>query len=88
MDWFTGTIVYFLIWWTALFMVLPWRLEKKKSVKPEEGIVGAPVNPKIKEKFIATTILSAVIWIVIYILIEMGIVDFRQLAEDMSRAGI
>ncbi len=83
MDWFTGIIVYLLIWWTALFTVLPWGVERS-NVCVEEGIKAAPKNPKMKKKLIATTILSAVLWIVVYALIEADIIDFRELAKTMA----
>lgn len=83
MDWFTGFIVYFMIFWTALFVVLPWNLEKK-IIKPEEGISGAPVRANIKKKFLATAILSAAIWLVVFVAIEFQIIDFRHMAAQME----
>ena len=83
MDWFTGIMSYFMIYWVALFVVLPWNLDKK-TIKPEEGITGAPSDPQLKKKFIATGVLSAVIWLIIFALIEIEIINFRDMAINLE----
>jgi predicted secreted protein len=77
MDIFTGFIVFFMIWWTALFTVLPWGIKRDDR--------GVPNDPRLKKKIIATTILSGVIWIVIFVLIKIQIIDFYALSEAMMR---
>lgn len=77
MGWVTGIVVFFLIWWTALFAVLPWGLQR--------DIDGKPQNAQIRRKFIITTVVSIAIWLVIYILIDMDIIDFRDIAGQMVR---
>jgi predicted secreted protein len=79
----TGIIVYLLTWWLVLFAVLP------IGVEPEENpdaahMSGAPKDPKIKKKFIATTLISAFVWIIIYILIEADIVNLYDIAQHMA----
>lgn len=82
MDWFTGIIAYLLIWWTALFAVLPWG--NKLSQNPVAGQPqSAPDVPRLKQKFIITTVLSAVLWLGIFLLIRADIIDFRALAGSM-----
>lgn len=82
MDLFTGFIAFLMIWWTSLFAVLPWG--NKAEDKPEEGhATSAPANPRIRMKFLATTGISIVLWLILYILIELQIVDFFNIAEEM-----
>lgn len=82
MTWFTGIIVYLLVWWMTLFTVLP--LWVKRSETHEADIdSGAPENSHIKRKFILTSILSVFIWIIIYILIEMKLIDFHAISMMM-----
>lgn len=82
MDAFTGFIAFLMIWWTSLFAVLPWG--NRAAEKPEEGhATSAPANPRIKMKFLVTTGISIVLWLILYILIELQIVDFFNIAEDM-----
>lgn len=85
MSWFTGTIVYVLTWWIVIFMFLPLRIEPNKAKDPSGGLAGAPDNPHLKYKFGLTTLLSAVIWLVIYGLIEIELIDFRAIAKEMHQ---
>jgi len=73
MDWFTGIIVFLLIWWTALFAVLPFGLKRDEY--------GKPLNLSIKRKFVMTTLVSFVIWLMVYSVIKMDVIDFRELSE-------
>lgn len=77
MDWFTGIILFLLIWWTALFAVLPWGLQRDER--------GIPLKPNLKKKILQTTILTAVLWLFIYGLIAADIIDFREIARTMAR---
>ena len=82
MNIFTGVIVYLLVFWTVLFMVLPWGNGRKEAA--ETGMAGsAPTNPRIKQKFLITFIISTIIWAIIALLIYLEIVDFYQIARDM-----
>ncbi len=78
MDWFTGIILYVLIWWTVLFAVLPFGT--KPVVKPDvqTGWRGAPEQPHLLRKAIATTIVAAIIWIGAYLLITSPYLSFRH----------
>jgi len=85
MGWVSGIVVYLLIWWVILFTVLPWGVNRDGEDAHDTGTpASAPKNPKIKEKFLATTVISAVIWVVIYMLIAAEIISFRDVAAQMS----
>ena len=83
MDWFTGIIVFLLTWWTVLFTVLPWGVRHDPARAPEEGIAAAPRDPMLRRKFIATTLISVAVWLVILGLIGAGIISFRVMSERM-----
>ena len=79
MTLFTGVIVYVLIWWTALFIVLP------IGVRPDAegdaasgGWRGAPERPLLLRKIVGTTVLSAVLWLGYYALVESEWISFRS----------
>ena len=76
MGWVSGIVVYLLVWWMVVFMVLPWGLERDDE--------GKPLNPRLKQKVILTTIISSVIWLIIYALIEIEIISFREIAATMA----
>jgi predicted secreted protein len=66
--WTTILAIYFLIWWTVLFAVLPWGI---KSQHETGEIVpgtdpGAPTITGFKSKLIWTTVVATVVFAVFY----------------------
>jgi predicted secreted protein len=79
MDWFTGTVVYILIWWTALFCVLPIGARPVEDADPEAGgWRGAPSRPLLGWKVVGTTVLAGVLWLGVYAVMQSGWVSFRE----------
>ena len=78
----TGSIiVYVLIWWIIFFSVLPVGIQSNKETFKEkiEGIdPGAPKNPNIAKKFLLTTIIASIIFIVIYYLVKIDLLNIRE----------
>ncbi len=78
----TGSIiVYVLIWWIIFFSVLPVGIQSNKEKFKEkiDGIdPGAPINPKIGKKFLITTLITSIIFIVIYYLVEFNLLNLRE----------
>ena len=78
----TGSIiVYVLIWWIIYFSVLPIGIQSNKEKFKEkiEGIdPGAPNNPKIGKKFLITTILTSIIFLLIYYLVKFNFLNLRE----------
>ena len=78
----TGSIiVYVLIWWIIFFSVLPIGIQSNKEKFKEkiEGVdPGAPINPKIGKKFLITTLITSIIFIVIYYLVEFNLLNLRE----------
>ena len=81
----TGSIiVYVIIWWIVFFSVLPIGIQSNKEIFKEkiEGIdPGAPKNPKIAKKFLITTVITSVIFVVIYYLVETDFLNLRKFLE-------
>lgn len=78
MNWVTGIVVYVLIWWIALFAVLPIGTRPVEDPDSQTGWRGAPERPMMLRKLIATTIVSAVLWAGCYALIKSDFVSFRH----------
>tara|TARA_A100001037_G_scaffold292557_1_gene308031 strand:+ start:558 stop:812 length:255 start_codon:yes stop_codon:yes gene_type:complete len=78
----TGSIiVYVVIWWIIFFSVLPVGIESNKEKFKEkiEGIdPGAPKNPKIAKKFLITTIITTLIFAVVYYLVKIDLLNLRE----------
>ncbi len=76
MTWLTGILLYLIIWWIVLFMALPWGARPPDD--PETGHdPGAPARPMLGRKVIATTLLAAVVWLVVYAAIRLEVVSFE-----------
>lgn len=63
---FGAVALYFVVWWTLLFVILPIR----NQVETDPALVvpgqdpGAPATPRLREKAIWTTLLSSVVFLV------------------------
>jgi predicted secreted protein len=65
----TGIAIFFLIWWIVLFAVLPWGVRSQEEggeVAPGTD-PGAPAIPNLRRKLIWTTLVSAVVFAVCYV---------------------
>ena len=78
MNWFTGVVLYILIWWTVLFAVLPIGTHPIEGADARSGWRGAPERPRLLMKAILTTLISAVVWFGAYLLITSDYVSFRH----------
>ena len=70
-----GLAIYFVLWWLVLFTVLPWRATSRHELGQdiEAGhAASAPVNPYLLVKFLATTVIAAVIFAVGWGVYETG----------------
>ncbi|HYE45182.1 MAG TPA: DUF1467 family protein [Caulobacter sp.] len=80
----TAFAIYLTLWWTVLFAVLPLgnRTYHEEGVKVTDGgDPGAPVNPNLKKKFITTTWVSAVAWLIVMAIVKFGLVTLPPLAQ-------
>ena len=76
----TAIAIYFVVWWTVLFAVLPLGMNQgPRERQTDGGDWGAPANPNLKKKFITTTWVSAIVWGVIMVLIFTGILPLPDL---------
>ena len=76
----TGSlIIYVLIWWIVFFALLPIDVnrEKKDNIKGIDP--GAPENPKIIKKFAYSTLITSIIFIIIYQLVKYEYLNIRNL---------
>ncbi|WP_245906033.1 DUF1467 family protein [Teichococcus aestuarii] len=79
MNWFTGFVVYFLVWWTVLFAVLPIGVQPdSEGDTATGGWRGAPQAPGLLKKALLTTLISAVIWAGLAWVINSPWLSFRE----------
>jgi predicted secreted protein len=73
----TAIFIYFLIWWLVIFTMLPLGVERHDE--PGRGYdAGAPKAADLKRKLKLTSIVSAVILAVIWILVEQGVIRWTD----------
>lgn len=77
MGWFTGIVVYILVWWVTLFAVLPLWVTPMERGEPGHA-AGAPQNPRMARKLALTTAIAAVIWLGIFIVVHEPWFSFRE----------
>jgi predicted secreted protein len=77
MAWVTGTVVYVLVWWITLFAVLPLWVTPAEPDDPGHA-AGAPQRPRLLLKMAITTVVSALIWLAIYVLVRSPWLSFRE----------
>ena len=81
----TGSIiVYVMIWWIVFFSILPVGIQSNKESFKErlEGSdPGAPKNPNIPKKFLITTIITSILFIVIYYLVDNNFLNLRNFLQ-------
>jgi predicted secreted protein len=79
----TSLAIYFIVWWTVLFAVLPWGIRSQA----ESGEIvpgsdpGAPALPKLGNKVLWTTIISTITFAVIDIVYTYRLVTLDDLAH-------
>ena len=81
MAWTTIVAIYFIIWWTVLFAVLPFGITSQH----ETGEIapgtdpGAPVVTGFKTKLVWTTIIATAVFVLFYALYVTRIVTLEDL---------
>jgi predicted secreted protein len=72
-------IIYIIIWWIVFFAILPVDVERNKSVIIEGEDPGSPENPKMLKKFIYCTVITTILFIVIYLLMKFEYLNLRNI---------
>ena len=82
----TGFAIYFVIWWIALFLTLPFGVRSQHE--DGEGAPGtdpgAPVATRMGRKLIWTTIISAVIFAGGMLAYDTGLFNVERLSRLMG----
>lgn len=78
MSWVEGIVVYVLIWWVVIFAVLPFwvRTPTKGEIVPGQA-ESAPVRPRLLLKAGVITAVSALIWLIVWTIIQSHWISFR-----------
>ena len=74
-------IIYIIIWWVVFFAILPIDVERKKIAKIEGEDPGSPENPKMLKKFIYCTVITTLLFIIIYLLMKFELLNLRNILD-------
>ena len=72
-------IIYIIIWWIVFFAILPIDVERKKLIKIEGEDPGSPENPKMIKKFIYCTVITTILFTIIYLLMKFEYLNLRNI---------
>ena len=80
-----GSIVTFLvIWWTVIFAVMPFTVRAARGEdQPQGAMPGAPAKPQFIKIIVITTLISIVLWGIIFALSEFDVISFRRMSEAL-----
>ena len=82
----TSLAIYFIVWWTVLFAVLPWGVRSQV----ESGDVvpgtdpGAPAIPKLGNKMLWTTIIATIMFAAIDVVYTYRLISLDDLAAFLG----
>jgi predicted secreted protein len=71
-------VLFVLIWWTALFVVLPFLSRPSADPDPVSGVRGTPSRPFTARALVATTLLTLVVWLACFGLARSTLLSFRH----------
>lgn len=82
----TAFAIYFVIWWTVLFLTLPFGIRSQREEGEEIAGTdpGAPSLPRMGRKMIWTTIISAAIYGAMAFLYSRGYLSIERLSQLMG----
>jgi predicted secreted protein len=82
----TAIAIFFLIWWVVLFAVLPFgvRSQHEDGEMPPGTDPGAPTIPRLGRKLLWTTLVSAVIFAVCYVIYVNHLVTLEGLVRPFG----
>lgn len=75
--------VFFTIWWTVLFAVLPFGVRSLHEVGggPAGSDPGAPVNPRLGVKALWTTVIASIVFAMVWLVTEYASLDALALGR-------
>ncbi|MBL8654444.1 MAG: DUF1467 family protein [Alphaproteobacteria bacterium] len=75
---FTAIAMYVVIWWIVLFAVLPFGVKPTEIPGGKGQMTGAPEKPMMGKKVIWTSIVAAVVWLIIFAIVHSDLLPVRD----------
>lgn len=80
MNWFSGILVYAVVWWLVFFMILPIGVVTQEESGEEQvkgSVSSAPSKPGLRKKVLWAALVTTVVWVIIEIIISSGAITLR-----------
>ncbi len=78
MNWFSGVVLYIMIWMVTLFAVLPIGTQPRPDADGATGWRGAPSQARMWRKVLITTIVAAILFAAAFVAIQEDWLSFRH----------
>ena len=69
-------VTYLVLWWLALFMVLPWGNRAPDRIGKGHA-ASAPARPRLLKKAAATTVLATFLFAIAWVTVTFGLIEVR-----------
>ena len=69
-------VSYLVLWWLALFMVLPWGNRAPDRIGKGHA-ASAPARPRLLKKAGATTVLATFLFVIAWAIVSFGLIEVR-----------
>lgn len=82
-----GIALYFVIWWTTLFAVLPFgvRTQGEAGEVVPGTPASAPMLPRLGRVFLANTVVATLVFGIVWAVVHFGWVTFDNLPSPVPR---
>jgi predicted secreted protein len=78
MDIVSGVVVYVLLWWWVFLMTLPFGVKSPETIETGHA-TSAPERPLIWRKVGVATIIAAILFSIVFMVIDSGIISLDKL---------
>lgn len=78
MDIVSGVVVYILLWWWVFLMTLPFGVKSPEIIETGHA-TSAPERPLIWRKVGVATIIAAILFSIVFMVIDSGIISLDKL---------
>ena len=75
-EFLKGFLIYVIIWWIVVFTILPIGIRKQDKIEKGHSD-GAPQNPQILKRFIITSLIAFVLWLIVFYFIKNQVFNFQ-----------
>ena len=78
MSFVSGLVVYILLWWWVFLMTLPFGVKSPETIETGHA-TSAPERPLIWRKVGVATIIAAILFSIVFMVIDSGIISLDKL---------